>query len=238
LTERRLTGLYRVKTGALPPESLLAEAIAYGDPQPQRRFVMNARTPKSMITRPAARRRSSGAVSVIAVAAALSAALLASSARARAEAPAGTYLGTLKGTDAFVAVLVGERGGMRAYVYDSTSRIASWSAPASARATRSEARASDASGLSVTSKEGFQLQATIANSHVSGSVRFPSGARHYFSAAWVNRPGSIYEIEIGRGATRYLGGWIIWRRGRTLGYLVPAPVVRLGHHDARARSSR
>src|SRR5262249_58402778 len=39
----------------------------------------------------------------------------ASGAAARGAVPGGTYVGTLAGTHAFVAVLIGERGALRAY---------------------------------------------------------------------------------------------------------------------------
>src|SRR5262249_51635572 len=36
------------------------------------------------------------------------------------------FVGRLQGSDAFVAILLGEQRGARVYVYDSTRRIASW----------------------------------------------------------------------------------------------------------------
>src|SRR5262249_51707630 len=37
----------------------------------------------------------------------------------------------------------------------------------------------------------------------------------------------VYQIEIGQGLRRYLGGWIVWAPGRNLGYLVQAPIVSI-----------
>jgi hypothetical protein len=137
--------------------------------------------------------------------------------------PAGTYVGTLAGTRAFVAVLVGGRGAMRAYVYDATHKIAAWSEPTLA-GTRFTA-AAGAGYVDATSTEGARLEASIEPGRVSGSVGFASGQRYVFDAVHVAPPGRLHEILVGSGATRYLGGWILWAPGRRLGYLVPAPVV-------------
>jgi hypothetical protein len=144
-------------------------------------------------------------------------------------------VGTLDGTHAFVAVLLGARGSMRAYVSDSTHGIAAFFVPASVH-TRHEAANAGVGSAGTTSREGVRLEATIARGNVSGSVVLSPGVRHRFRAVRVALPGSFYEIEIGRGVTRYLGGWIVWERGWTLGYLDPAPVVRLRRHAARAES--
>jgi len=160
---------------------------------------------------------------VAVVTAAIAAGIPASSAATRAAAPVGTYVGTLAGTDAFVAVLVGERGALRAYVYDATHRIAAWSQPGRA-GTRLTAVAG-ASRVDVTSREGARLEARVARGHVSGSVRFASGEQHLFAAVQVAPPGSVYQIIVGSGVARYLGGSIMWPAGRSLGYLVAAPAV-------------
>ncbi len=160
---------------------------------------------------------------LLSAAAAIMTAVPASGAAARAAAPAGTYVGTLAGTHAFVAVLVGEGGALRAYVYDATHRIAVWSE--TARVDTRFTAAAGAGRVDVTSVEGVQLEARIARSSVSGSVVFASGERRVFHAVQVAQPGRFHEIIVGSGATRYLGGWILWAPGRTLGYLVPSPVV-------------
>jgi hypothetical protein len=147
-------------------------------------------------------------------------------------APAGAYVGTLKGTDAFVGIVIGEKGNARAYVYDSTKRIAAWFQPVSSGGVRFEA--TPTRRLVSTSTDGFRLEAAIGGGQVSGSVRFPGGARHPFTAGAVDLTGGAYQIEIGHGVTRYLGGWILWEPGRSLGYLVPSPVAQ---HEL-ARGSR
>jgi hypothetical protein len=170
-------------------------------------------------------------LSAAATTAAIATGIPASDAAARAAAPGGTYVGTLAGTHAFVAVLIGERGALRAYVYDATHRIAAWSEPGRA-GTRLTA-AAGASRIDVTSREDVRLEASVARGRVSGSVGFASGERHLFDAVQVAPPGGFYQILVGSGVTRYVGGSIMWTPGRTLGYLVPAPVVvMLARHAA------
>jgi len=135
------------------------------------------------------------------------------------------FVGTLSGGDAFVAILVGGRGGARVYVYDSTRRFTSWSDPAFGRAVRFEAAGSALTKLSSTSNDGYRLEAEIGSEYAFGRVRFPSGARHLFAARAVALTDGVYQIEIGRGTRRYLGGWIVWEPGRDIGYLAPAPIV-------------
>ena len=169
-------------------------------------------------------------LSAVAATAAL-AAVVPAGGRRSAAAPAGTYVGTLAGTHAFVAVLIGEGGALRAYVYDATHRIAAWTEPP--RAGMRFTAAAGAGRVEVTSREGARLEARITRSSLSGSVAFASGERHLFHAVEVAPPGRFHEILVGSGATRYLGGWIMWAPGRTLGYLVPAPVaVMLARHSA------
>jgi len=147
----------------------------------------------------------------------------ASGARAPAAAPAGTYVGTLAGSHAFVAVLLGEGGALRAYVYDATHRIAAWSEPAPAGIRLTAAAA--AARIDLSSTQGARLDATITRNSLSGSVSLGSGQQHTFDAVRVAPPGRFHEILVGTGASQYLGGWIIWAPGHTLGYLDPAPVV-------------
>jgi hypothetical protein len=90
-----------------------------------------------------------------------------------------------------------------------------------------------ASRVDVTSREGVLLEARIGSGRVSGSVGFASGERHLFAAVLVAPPGGFYQIVVGSGVTRYVGGSIMWPRGCTVGYLVPAPVVvMLARHAA------
>lgn len=139
--------------------------------------------------------------------------------------PERAFVGTLSGSDAFVAILVGRRGGVRVYVYDSNKRITAWSDPAFGRAVRLEAAGSALTKLNSASTDGFELAAEIGSDSAFGTMRFQSGVRHLFAAHAVAVTDGVYKIEIGRGVGRYLGGWIVWQPGRNLGYLAPAPIV-------------
>jgi hypothetical protein len=125
-------------------------------------------------------------LSAAAATAAIATGIPASGAAARPAGPVGTYVGPLAGTHAFVAVLVGERGALRAYVYDAAHRIAAWSEPGRA-GTRLTA-AAGASRIDVTSRKGVRLEARIGSGRVSGSVGFASGERHLFHAVQVAPP--------------------------------------------------
>jgi hypothetical protein len=172
-----------------------------------------------------------------AIIAAISAALLAAGAAhatsvnapvgtsARAGFPDSVFVGRLKGSDAFVAILVGLQRGARVYVYDSTKRIAAWFDPGLGRPTRFETSPRATMTLISASRDGYHLGAAIGDGYASGNVRFPSGARHRFVAGAVALTDGVYQIEIGPNLSRYLGGWIVWAPGRNLGYLVQAPIV-------------
>ena len=116
-------------------------------------------------------------------------------------APWGSYVGTAKGTDAFVAVLVGKRvtGGRQqvlGYVCDS-KRIAEWfhgttTGPA----------------FTVRSSAGATLTVTVASGHATGTFTL-AGAAHSFTAPLAKRPAGLYHGQKTTHGKHYLGGWII-----------------------------
>jgi hypothetical protein len=152
---------------------------------------------------------------IAAVAAVVAAAAFAGSASARATFTAGDYVGPLRGSSSFVALLLGEHGGVRAYVSDAHS-LAEWF----------EGNTVDG-GLSATSKHGYRLRLTLAGGRAFGTVRFPSGAVHPFSARAVSGPGRLFQIVLGPADRPYLGGWIVWNPGEALGRVVPSPLTQL-----------
>jgi len=170
--------------------------------------------------------------------AAILATIAVGSASARSAAPAGTYVGTLDGTSAFVAVLVGDTGRIRAYALDSSRRLAAWSTDGLSEARSRDERVGTPYGDALTSSNGFGLRATVAAGLVTGSVRFPSGKRHGFEAGRVAGPHSQYRIVIGRGPGRYLGGWVVWDDAQPVGYLDLPPVVKSQLHSAAAVADR
>jgi hypothetical protein len=141
-------------------------------------------------------------------------------------ARAGEYVGQLEGTTGFVAVLVGDTGGMRAYALDPTCRLAAWSAPAPPDPTTGDGRPGTPHGRNLTSSNGLSLQVAVTSGQITGSVGFPSGQRHLFDARRVAGAHTFHEILIGDGLTRYLGGWILWDKASTIGYLYLPPVVQ------------
>jgi phenylacetate-coenzyme A ligase PaaK-like adenylate-forming protein len=152
---------------------------------------------------------------IAAVAAVVAAAAFVGSASARTTFTAGDYVGPLRGSSSFVALLLGERGGMRAYVSDA-HKVAEWF----------EGNAVDGD-LSATSKHGYRLRLTLAHGRAFGTVRFPSGAVHPFSARAVSGPGRLFRIVLGPPERPYLGGWIVWDPGEALGHVVPSPLTQL-----------
>ena len=164
--------------------------------------------------------------------AAILATIAVDSASARSTALAGTYVGKLDGTSAFVAVLVGDTGRVRAYALDSNQRLAAWAADGSSEARSRDERVGTPYGGTLTSSNGFGLHAMVAAGLVTGSIRFPSGERHRFEADRVAGPHRQYQIVIGHGPRRYLGGWVIWGDAQPLGYLDLPPVVKSQLHSA------
>ena len=81
-----------------------------------------------------------------------------------------------------------------------TKRIAEW--------FKGRAQAGQQS-LGLSSKGGYRLEVRVGGGRASGSVVFPGGERHAFSAASVKRSAGLYRIEIVDGGRSYLGGWIV-----------------------------
>jgi hypothetical protein len=154
---------------------------------------------------------------VIAAASASVAALaVAASASARATFVAGGYVGPVSGSHSFVALVLGAHGGVRAYVSNAHQVAERFAGTAGEN------------GLSATSKHGYRLQLQLAHGRAFGTLRYPSGALHTFTAVPVARPGRLYRIELGPPERRYLGGWIVWDPGETLGHVVRSPSTRAG----------
>jgi hypothetical protein len=119
-------------------------------------------------------------------------------------------VGTVKGTDAFVAVVVfakatGGKHAVLAYVCDS-KRIAEWF------------RGSAAAGhFALVSSGGVRLDVTATRTRASGTVTLADGSRHVFSAPAAKRPAGLYRGEKTAKGKHYLGGWIVLPDGRQRG---------------------
>jgi hypothetical protein len=130
----------------------------------------------------------------------------AASASPRTQGSSRSFVGTVRGTHAFVGVVV--RGSqVIAYVCDS-KKIAQW--------FKGSVRAGQAT---LTSKAGYVLQLTIGSRQVTGWVRSPgpSGALHHLSAKRASKPAGLYRGEKTVAGKHYLGGWIILPDGRQRG---------------------
>lgn len=120
-----------------------------------------------------------------------------------------SFVGSVRGTDAFVAIVV--RGShVTAYVCDS-KRIAQWFTGSAL-----------AGSSTLTSKDGYVLRITIGSRQISGSLRLlgPAGVVHRFVAARDEKPGGLYRGEKSVAGKRYVGGWIILPDGRQRGEVV------------------
>jgi len=141
-------------------------------------------------------------------------------------ARAGTYVGRFEGAKGYVGVIVGETGAIRAYALEPTRRLAAWTAPVLPDLTIRDERPGTPYRRYITSSNGFSLEATASSGQIIGSVSFPSGERYAFDARRVAGAHTLHEILIGRGPTRYLGGWVVWDKASTIGYLDLPPVVQ------------
>jgi len=120
-----------------------------------------------------------------------------------------SFVGSVRGTDAFVAIVV--RGPhVTAYVCDS-KRIAQWFTGDG-----------HAGRLTLTSKDGYVLRISIGARQVRGSLRLPgpAGVAHRFVAALETKPAGLYRGERSVAGKRYVGGWIILPDGRQRGEVV------------------
>jgi hypothetical protein len=137
--------------------------------------------------------------------------LLAGPAASSALARSGrvSYVGTVRGTHAFVA-LVTHGSSVIAYVCDSKT-IAQW--------FKGSLKAGKAT---LTSSDGYVLRVTIANRKANGSVH-AAGARaavHRFSSARGTKPAGLYRGVKTVTGKRYVGGWIVLPDGRQRGEVV------------------
>ena len=130
------------------------------------------------------------------------------------------YLGTVRGTHAFVAVVThGSR--VTAYVCDSKT-IAQW--------FKGSLQAGKAT---LTSRDGSVLRVVVADGKADGSFR-AAGARgvvHRFSSSQAAKPAGLYRGVKTVAGKRYVGGWIVLSDGSQRGEvltgatLVASPIL-------------
>ena len=119
------------------------------------------------------------------------------------------YVGTVRGTHAFVGVAV-SGSQVTAYVCDS-KRIAQWFKGSLHAAT-----------VTLTSKAGYVLHLAVGNQQVTGTLRLPgkAGTIHRLVTAGATRPAGLYRGVKTVAGKRYLGGWIVLPDGRQRGEVV------------------
>jgi hypothetical protein len=126
---------------------------------------------------------------------------------------AGSYAGTVEGSDAYVAVYVDEaekKGAKRevtAYVCDG-AEISEWF----------DARAKG-NTFTLTSDEGARLKVKLREDEASGSFRPEGGEKLRFAAPVADDPAGLYRAEETVDDDEYLGGWIVLPDGTQRGFI-------------------
>lgn len=116
-------------------------------------------------------------------------------------APAGTFVGVVDGTDAFIALVPQENNAVIAYVCDGQT-ISTWF-----RGERSE------NEIDLTAANGAQLQASLETDTATGNFTLPDGQVHTFTAQLATDSAGLYRAEETIDGTDYVGGWIILNDG-------------------------
>lgn len=116
-------------------------------------------------------------------------------------APTGTFVGTVEGTDAFIALVPQENNTVIAYVCDGQT-ISTWF-----RGDRTE------NGIDLAAANGAQLIANLEAETATGRFILPDGQEHTFTAQLATDPAGLYRAEEAIDGTEYVGGWIILADG-------------------------
>jgi len=114
-----------------------------------------------------------------------------------ATAGAGAYVGTVAGSDAYVAIVVGRGGGALAHVTDGAYSV-DW---------LEGARAGDSARL--TNEGGATIDARFDRNTVTGSFRRPGEPALEFTAQRGDAPAGLYRAVEDFSDGRYVGGWIV-----------------------------
>ena len=128
-------------------------------------------------------------------------------------AATGTYVGTVVGSDAFVAIVVGRGGAALAHVTDGAYSV-DW---------LEGARAGDAARL--TNDGGADINARFHGNTVSGSFQRPQEPALEFTARLGRAPAGLYRAVEDFADGRYVGGWVVLpdatKRGTVRRYETP-----------------
>ncbi len=148
-----------------------------------------------------------------------------SSSSSSSSGKAGTFVGTVPGTDAFIALSTPGDGTSLSYVCDSKQTATWFSGPVTNNA------------IALTAANGDKLNATLAASGAKGTVTL-SGKDYPFTAALRSGDAGLFRAEGSGNGVSTVAGWIITNDGQQRGVdadkgaagevqLRPAPVLNV-----------
>jgi hypothetical protein len=124
---------------------------------------------------------------------------------AERKAITGSFVGTVAGSDAYIAVVVGPDGDALAYVTDGSYSV-DW---VNGRLTRRTATLSNEGGAT--------LDARFRRDTVTGSFTRPRNPALQFTARRTDAPSGLYRATQDFADGRYVGGWIVLPDGAERG---------------------
>lgn len=131
--------------------------------------------------------------------------LLVACGRTQSATPAGTFVGTVADTDAYIAIAPQENNNIIAYVCDGQT-ISVWF-----RGERNE------NNLDLTATNGARLQASLEPETATGSVTLADGQTHSFTATLASGEAGLYRAEETIDGNNFVGGWILLSDGNQRG---------------------
>lgn len=117
----------------------------------------------------------------------------------------GSFVGTVAGSDAYVAIVAGGEGHVLAYVTDGAWSV-DWVDGVSTGRT-----------ASLSNEGGATLDAKFGRGTVTGSFKRPQSAALRFTARRGKTPAGLYRATQDFADGRYVGGWIVLPDGSTRG---------------------
>jgi len=135
-----------------------------------------------------------------------------------AEAATGSFAGTVDGTDAYVAVVVGSDGGVLAYVTDGGSSV-DW--------LDGSLEGPDDTDARLGNDGGAVLDVTFGDARASGVFARPGEELQRFTADLADEPAGLYRATESFDDGNYVAGWIVLpdgtQRGAVRRYETPLP---------------
>ena len=119
--------------------------------------------------------------------------------------PSGSLVGTVDGTDAFIALVPQENNSLIAYMCDGQT-ISVW--------FRGERNGGEEDLAAAT---GARLQASLEGDTAAGTVTLADGQTYAFTASLASGEAGLYRAEETLDGNNYVGGWIILNDGSQRG---------------------